>query len=73
MNASTKEVFIFKNSKLSVIQDYAEEECFFASQKNADLAANSDIHRSTSSAFKNWLKKIMKTEVTTLTADAATY
>ena len=53
MNANVEEIFIFKNSKLSIIQNYAEEECFLVNQKNVDLAANSDIQRSISSAFKN--------------------
>ena len=53
MNVDIEEIFIFKNNKLSIIQDYAEKKCFLVNQKNVDLATNSDNHRSASSAFKN--------------------
>ena len=53
MNVNIEEIFIFKNSKLNIIQNYAEKEYFLAIQKNVDLAINFDNHRFVSSVFRN--------------------
>ena len=53
MNVNTENVFIFKNSKLDIIQKYEKKDCFLVNQKNIDLATNFDNYRSISSASKN--------------------
>ena len=73
MNVSIENVFIFKNNKLDIIQEYEKENCFLVNQENVDLTANFDSYRSTSFASRNWFKKTMKTEIAIMTADVAIY
>lgn len=73
LNATAEDVYIPKNSKLGIIQDYEEEGCFLASPKDAGLAANSGSHTPAPPAPKNWFKKAMKAGVAALAAGSIAY
>ena len=66
-NVSTEDVFLSKNCHIDTIQKYEKEDCFLAESKEASLVANFDSHKS---ASRNWFKKMTKTEVAVLAADA---
>ena len=69
-NASSEDVFLPRNSKLGVIQEYEEEGCFLASDEEAPLAANSGSHKP---APRNWFKSAMKAGVAAMAAGVAAY
>ena len=47
-NANSKNVFILKFSKLSIVQNYEKKDCFLINSKNTVLTTNFDCHKSIS-------------------------
>ena len=47
-NANSKNVFLFKNIKLKIVQKYKKKKCYLAIVEDAHLTANSKSHKSTS-------------------------
>ena len=69
-NSNSEAVYILKNSKIDVIQEYEKEECYLANQKDAHLTANSESHKP---AKQNWFKQFLKTDVAAAAAEAAAF
>ena len=69
-NSSSSAVYIPKNSKIGVIQEYEEEGCYLASEEDAHLAANSGAHKP---ATPNFFKRFFKTGVAAAAAGAAAF
>ena len=47
-NASHEKVFIFKSSRIDIIQNYEKERCYFVVAEDAHLVVNFDSHKSIS-------------------------
>ena len=62
-NISNKKVFISKNSRIDIIQNYEKKNCYLTSSKDNCLTINSDNHKS---AIKNWLKRVIKINIIAL-------
>ena len=69
-NTSSSTVYIPKNSKIGVIQEYEEEGCYLASEEDAHLAANSGSHKP---ATPNFFKRFLKPGVAAAAAGAAAF
>ena len=64
MNANIENVYLFKNNKLKIIQNYEKKVCYLTNAENDFLIFDSGNHKP---AKKNWFQSIMKTGVVTLT------
>ena len=69
-NANSNNIYLLKNIKLKIVQKYEKKECYFVASKNAHLTANFDSHKS---AFRNWLKTIMKIGMVMIIADVVAF
>ena len=64
-NTNFEDVFISKNNRLKIVQEYKKEDCYLINQKYANLIAN--VHKSIS---RNWFKSTLKMNVSTMIVDA---
>ena len=46
-NANHEKIFILKNNRIDVIQNYEKKKCYFVAIENVHFAVNSDNHKST--------------------------
>ena len=44
-NVNHEKIFIFKNSRIDVIQNYKKKSCYFAATKNVHLVVNFDSYK----------------------------
>ena len=49
-NVNVKNVYLFKNCRINIIQNYVEKNCFLTNLKKISLTINFEIHKS---AFKD--------------------
>ena len=69
-NINLSTIYIFKNSKINVIQKYKKKKCYLISEKNVYFVANSEFHKSITS---NFFKRFLKIEVAVATVEIATF
>ena len=62
MNTSSENVYLFKNNKLSIVQNYEKENCYLINAENFLFTANFKLE------VKNWLRKAVRAGMVTLTA-----
>ena len=64
-NTNSEDVYIPKNSRLEIVQEYEKEDCYLVSSEYAHLAANAF-----KSAPRNWFKSILKMDVSAMAVGA---
>ena len=69
-NINLLTIYIFKNSKISVIQKYKKEKCYLTSEENVHFVANFKFHKSTTS---NFFKRFLKIEIVVAVVEVATF
>ena len=69
-NINSSTIYIFKNSKINVIQKYKKKKCYLISEKNVYLVANFKFHKL---IISNFFKRFLKIEVAVATVEIATF